>query len=649
MGTQYGNIFERGRRLKKLVAISATALLVSLPLAAPAQALPTGPGIQPGHNITVFHNLDFIAVFGYQVGEELTVQVFRGDHMIGTATGPAVEADEGLPQNGALEVNHGPEGDPQPGDCWENFTPDILPGDRVVVTSAAGTVTEEVTVDGISMKAPKDDTSTADPSDVIVEGRASFADGTPIPVDRLDSGELRQASPRFRAAPSAVERIPGTTDGWRAIYRAPYDIVQMPAPLTAQQQKDAILNGDHAMGYGHVAPLPAETQLVDGVGGGGPALGCEALAPKQSNAVATSDDENVNIASDTLNLSGTAMEDVSGVDITLGDGDAATTDPTVSATNLAPGPGGEQTWSAQFSRADLDALSDGTLTATGAYALSGGGTTTGATLELQKDTVAPGPATSDVPPGIYNTDKSVTLSAEAGAKVRYTTDGTDPSATTGALYDGQQINVTSSQTIKAIVVDAAGNPSSVASFGYTIDRVAPSLTSNFVSGSYDAAQMVPFTSDDPGAEIRYTTDGSTPNRTSKLYTGPVRIAKTQTVKAVAYDAAGNASGVQSRTVTIRKATTTNLNVPTADMKLGNTRAIAGGVSPNQAGSFVRVTIDRPGTLSTITRSATLNEFSRFSTTYKPTAPGTYRITASFVKDADALASTSVMKSFRVVR
>ncbi|QIN81381.1 hypothetical protein GBA63_01130 [Rubrobacter tropicus] len=623
-----------GGRRAKVLAVCALSLLVGLTLAIPASAMPTGPGVRDGRNITVFGNLDFVAAFGYQTREKLTVDVYRGDTRIATAFGLAVDTPEG----GGLEVNHGVEGNVVQGDCWENFTPDVRPGDRIVVTDAAG-VTDQILVDNITMPGPaQDNPATLDPFDVIVEGTASYADGSPIPIDQLNSGEVRSVSPRLRANPTRVERIDGTQDGWRAIYEAPYEIFDQRGALTTQQQKQAILNGDHAMGYGHVAPLPAEAQLVEGLGTGGPAPGCEALAPDApDSALGVASPELITQANvnENVAVSGVIQDGVD-VGLQLNGVEAPAAD-----VDRANG-----TWSALIPASGLregDNEVKATFTGPGAPAQP-------QTATVEKDTVSPPPATATPRPGLYNTNQSVSLGVtEAGAKIRYTTDGSDPTATTGTLYDGQQINVTSSQTIKAIVVDAAGNPSSVASFGYTIDRVAPSLTSNFVSGSYDAAQMVPFTSDDPGAEIRYTTDGSTPNRTSKLYTGPVRIAKTQTVKAVAYDAAGNASGVQSRTVTIRKATTTNLNVPTADMKLGNTRAIAGGVSPNQAGSFVRVTIDRPGDLPNATRGFTLNAFSRFGFTYRPTAVGTYRVKASFVKDADGLGSTSAVKSFRVVR
>ena len=128
-----------------LLASAASAALAATALTgAPASATLSGPGVTAGHNITVFHNIDFVAVFGWGLGDTLTVTVERDGVLIGTATGAAVDTPEGP----GLEVNHGPEGAPLPGDCWEGHTPDIRPGDVVSVTD--GAVTDQVTVDNIA-------------------------------------------------------------------------------------------------------------------------------------------------------------------------------------------------------------------------------------------------------------------------------------------------------------------------------------------------------------------------------------------------------------------------------------------------------------------------------------------------------------------
>ena len=102
------------------------AAFASALTASPAIAAEGPLKVRPGHNITVFHNIDMVAAFGYgEAGDEITIDVIRAGERVGTATGPLVDNGDGP----ALEVNHGPEGPPAPGDCWEGTTPDIQAGD----------------------------------------------------------------------------------------------------------------------------------------------------------------------------------------------------------------------------------------------------------------------------------------------------------------------------------------------------------------------------------------------------------------------------------------------------------------------------------------------------------------------------------------
>jgi uncharacterized repeat protein (TIGR02543 family) len=66
------------------------------------------------------------------------------------------------------------------------------------------------------------------------------------------------------------------------------------------------------------------------------------------------------------------------------------------------------------------------------------------------------------------------------------------------------------------------------------------------AGTYSSAQSVTIASSTAGASIRYTTDGSTPSSTSgTLYSSPVSIASTKTIKAVAYKSGMTTSAVAS--------------------------------------------------------------------------------------------------------
>jgi len=70
-------------------------------------------------------------------------------------------------------------------------------------------------------------------------------------------------------------------------------------------------------------------------------------------------------------------------------------------------------------------------------------------------------------------------------------------------------------------------------------------------GTYSTAQNVSIMTTTGGASIRYTADGSTPTSTTGTsYSGPVAVASTTTLKAIAYASGSNDSSVASATYTI---------------------------------------------------------------------------------------------------
>ena len=92
--------------------------------------------------------------------------------------------------------------------------------------------------------------------------------------------------------------------------------------------------------------------------------------------------------------------------------------------------------------------------------------------------------------------------------------------------------------------------SAVASASYT--RLAQVGTPVFapVSGTtFVSAQAVTITCATPGAAIRYTLDGSEPTAGSTVYTAPLQLTQTATVKARAFVAGMADSAVASATYT----------------------------------------------------------------------------------------------------
>jgi hypothetical protein len=262
----------RGAALAAAGGLAASALS-----ALPASA--TVVSVAAGHNITVFHNVDFVTTSGWAAGEQITVNVHRGGVLIGTATGAA--SDPELTGSFGLEVNHGPEGAPVAGDCWEGQTPDIRPRDQISVTN--GTVTDTVIVDRIRFRGRPEQLPGGD---IVVPFTAKRADGTAIPRSAIDSAEFRAASNnqvRFDPDSIVIQRRPGTGPGqYRMRYRSPFRPSRNDQnnPLNQAQLRRVLLRDGHAIGFGHVDPLPLEGMLVEGLNDTpGPAPGCEAAPP----------------------------------------------------------------------------------------------------------------------------------------------------------------------------------------------------------------------------------------------------------------------------------------------------------------------------------------------------------------------------------
>ncbi|GEM_PF-3169224 len=143
--------------------------------------------------------------------------------------------------------------------------------------------------------------------------------------------------------------------------------------------------------------------------------------------------------------------------------------------------------------------------------------------------------------GLYNDDVTVELRGEAGAKIYYTLDESEP--TTASTEYGDPILIEESSTLKAIQVDSASNHSQVLESTYEIDRVPPEKpTPSVAGGLYNGDQTIMLDSD-VDSTIYYTLDGQEPDTGSELYTGAFTIEETTTLKAIAVDQAGNLSEV----------------------------------------------------------------------------------------------------------
>jgi alpha-tubulin suppressor-like RCC1 family protein len=156
-------------------------------------------------------------------------------------------------------------------------------------------------------------------------------------------------------------------------------------------------------------------------------------------------------------------------------------------------------------------------------------------------------------PGGFGTAQSVTIATTTpGATIRYTADGTAPSETVGTVY-ASPVAVATTTTLKAVAYRTGWTSSAIATGTWTIAvaSVVAAPTFSPPPGSYTAAQSVAIASATSGATIRYTVDGTAPSGVvGTVYSGPVAIAASTTLKAIAYRSGWTTSSVTAGDYTI---------------------------------------------------------------------------------------------------
>ena len=425
------------------LAASAAALL------APSTALALDPPV-------VFPERDFVAVDGgWPANTPFRLEVVRNGVVLTTSENWVTDA------NGVGEINH------PGGACWKNFTPDILPGDVVRALeldgagnptgNSASTRTANVTAEQAQNLGGQ----------VVIHGRAVSATGGPIALGNMEQRIVEPALLPFvgkrdvRAPGNGTLTYdpvgPSNPDGtrWTARYTSLGAAAQ-----TAADGQTRIMSWDATNAAGDRLGLTIfEAGEVGGPGFGGCPLG----ARNAVTSPGTLNGAELAAGAPDVVIKGAAQPDATLATLAITDGTSTVDVPAV------PVVGGA--WSAAVPAAQLAPLADGPLTVKGTYTVPGG-TITGSELTIVKDTVAPDAPASTPGAGTFDSAQSISLvSADPSATVRYTNDGSEPTKTSRAATG--HVAVTSSQTIKAIAVDPAGNVSPVTTLGYVISPVKP--------------------------------------------------------------------------------------------------------------------------------------------------------------------------------
>jgi hypothetical protein len=185
--------------------------------------------------------------------------------------------------------------------------------------------------------------------------------------------------------------------------------------------------------------------------------------------------------------------------------------------------------------------------------------------------------------GTYTSVQTVKITdATLGAKIYYTTDGSTPTASS-TLYKSP-LSVSTSETLNAVAIATGYAPSTIATAVYTINLTVAPPTFSPTAGTFTTIQTVTLADATPNSTIYFTTDGSTPTTGSTLYSGPIQVLGSETIKAI-----GAASGYANSSVA---SATYTLNLPPAA-----TPTISLG-----SGTY---TVSQPVTISDTTTGATI--------------------------------------------
>ena len=222
--------------------------------------------------------------------------------------------------------------------------------------------------------------------------------------------------------------------------------------------------------------------------------------------------------------------------------------------------------------------------------------------------------------GVFTSAQSVTITdATPGAAIYYTTDGVTTPTTGSTLYTGA-ITVSESETIEAIAVATNYLDSPVATAAYTINLQQAAMPAFSVgAGTYTAAQTVTITDATAGATIYYTTDGTAPSASSSVYSGPIVVASSETIEAIA-----DANGYVNSTVATAAYT---LNIST------NPNPVIAGMSPASAtagGAALTLTVNG---YEFIPSSTVYWGASALATTYVSASQLTAQVTAADLSTA----------------
>ena len=484
----------RRRVLAGLTAATVAATAGVLTAAPASAAVPVFPD-----NITIFPDRDFVSIDGFvgNAGKPITVEVVRGGTVIGSATGPEAGADVINAGNPAIEINH------PGGICWGagggvNATPDILPGDQIVVKLNGATAGA---ADATTLS-PKVTGHSLDQAGTTLTVTGTFGpDVDPTFLEqRIINPDLKNTDVNFRdvravpGPPTPDRRSPTAYSSGMAVDTAAHTFTATYTFANAATAKIADAGALRSMSWQNLdanANRQGVTIQEDGELGGPGFGGCPAAAVAQGPASPT----NVKATDN-----GTTTT-VTWTKPTVTPGTSPIVGYTVRAVAQTSTNGGQDEIGKRISdpaatTATLPTALAGKTVEVRSYTAAGESwppavankTTTGTTTDTTLPTVTATPPGGNFTGPVAN----VTLTASEPASIVYTLDGSDPlvSADVNQAATPYTVpftipdkdannNPVASVTLRYVAIDGAGNPSlahtEIYKFGAASTPAAPTI------------------------------------------------------------------------------------------------------------------------------------------------------------------------------
>lgn len=188
----------------------------------------------------------------------------------------------------------------------------------------------------------------------------------------------------------------------------------------------------------------------------------------------------------------------------------------------------------------------------------------------------------------FTTSITVTLTGENGAKLYYTTDGSDPTTSATRVLYTSTLTFNKTTVLKAIA-EKGGKASDVGTFTYTQGTPPETVTATPGDGTVFTTDVnVNLTTATAGAVIYYTTDGTDPTTSSAQYTATLNFTATTQLKAMAWS-----GGISSAVTTFHYIKDGDTLPPVADPPSGTEFETSQNVTLTSAtpGATIYYTLD----------------------------------------------------------